>query len=42
MEVALEKAKNSDGSSKYTSAMIYDWLDKIRRMGLEQVFNKDL
>ncbi len=40
MAVALEKSKNSDGSNKYNSAMIYDWLDRIRRMGLEQVFKK--
>ncbi len=38
MGIALEKAKNEDGSPKYNQTMIYDWLDRIRQMGLEQSF----
>ncbi|WP_338626515.1 hypothetical protein QJR52_07780 [Clostridium baratii] len=39
MAIALEKAKDKDGKTKYSQAMIYDWLDKIRTMGLEQSFS---
>ncbi|MCY6369411.1 hypothetical protein [Clostridium ganghwense] len=33
MAIALERAK-----SLYNQAMIYEWLDRIRQMGLEQSF----
>lgn len=38
MAIALEKAKDEFGNKKYKPSMIYDWLDRIRRMGLEQSF----
>lgn len=38
MAIALEKEKDNDGKPKYNSYMIYDWLDKIRQMGLGQSF----
>lgn len=40
MAIALEKELDSDGNPKYNQAMIYDWLDRVRRMGLEQVFER--
>jgi len=41
MAIALEKEKDEYGKSKYNQAMIYQWLDNIRKMGLEQSFKKD-
>lgn len=38
MGIALEKAKNKDGNPLYNQSMIYDWLDRVRQMGLEQSF----
>jgi len=38
MAIALEKAKDEHGNKKYNPTMIYDWLDKIRKMGIEQSF----
>ena len=38
MAIALEKAKNEKGKPLYNQSMIYDWLDRIRRMGIEQSF----
>lgn len=38
MALALEKAKDENGKCVYNQAMIYDWLDKVRQMGLEQSF----
>jgi len=38
MAIAMEKEKDSDGLPKYNSTMIYDWLNRIREMGLEQSF----
>jgi len=35
---ALEKKKGADGKPFYNQAQIYDWLDNIRRMGLQQSF----
>lgn len=40
MAIALEKAKDENGQPLYNQAMIYDWLDRIRQMGLEQSFMK--
>jgi adenosine deaminase len=39
MAIALEKEKNEDGSPKYNSSMIYEYLERIRLMGLGQSFN---
>ncbi|WP_046755677.1 amidohydrolase family protein [Kordia jejudonensis] len=39
LAIALEKEKDENGNPKYNQAMIYEWLDKIREMGLEQSFN---
>ena len=38
MGIALEKAKDKDGNPLYNQSMIYDWLDRVRQMGLEQSF----
>lgn len=38
LAIALEKAKDENGEPIYNQAMIYDWLDRIRQMGLEQSF----
>lgn len=38
LALALEKEKDENGNSKYNPTMIYEWLDKIRQMGLEQSF----
>lgn len=38
MALALEKQKDDVGNYIYNQTMIYEWLDKIRQMGLEQSF----
>ena len=38
MGIALEKAKDAKGKPLYNQSMIYDWLDRVRRMGVEQSF----
>lgn len=38
LALALEKEKKEDGTLKYKPTMIYEWLDKIRQMGIEQSF----
>lgn len=38
MAVALGKMKNADGNPAYSPAMIMDWLDRVRAMGLQQSF----
>ncbi len=38
MALALEKEKDKDGNLRYTQTQIYEWLDKIRMMGIEQSF----
>lgn len=38
MALALEKQRDEEGNSIYNQTMIYEWLDKIRQMGLEQSF----
>ena len=38
MEIALEKVKDDNGNCVYNRANIYDWLDRVRQMGLEQSF----
>lgn len=35
---ALEKKRDKNGKLMYRKSMIYDWLDRIRKMGLEQSF----
>lgn len=42
MGIALEKVKDQDGNYVYNQSNIYDWLDRIRRMGLEQSFRQHL
>ncbi len=42
MAIALEKATDDQGNLRYKPAMIYDWLDRIRKMGLEMSFGKEL
>lgn len=41
MALALEKMEDDSGQRIYKSAMIYDWLDRIRQMGLEMSFKGD-
>ena len=38
MAIALEKEKDEEGNLKYNSAMIYEWLERVRLMGLGQSF----
>lgn len=38
MELALKKAKDEKGQYKYDIEDIYEWLDYVRNMGLQQVF----
>ena len=38
MACALEKKRNADGSLAFNRTQIYDWLDRVRIMGLEQSF----
>ncbi len=40
MALALEKMEDEYGNKLYKPAMIYDWLDRIRQMGLEMSFKK--
>jgi len=42
MAIALEKETTFDGQPRYISRMIYDWLDRIRSMGFEQRFKKNI
>ncbi len=39
MAIALEKEKDELGNPKYNSSMIYEYLERIRLMGLGQSFN---
>ncbi len=41
MAVALEKERDEKGRLRYKKDMIYEWLDDIRKMGLERSFKKD-
>ncbi|MBN1968835.1 MAG: hypothetical protein JXR48_11865 [Candidatus Delongbacteria bacterium] len=38
MAIALEKELDINGKLKYNQTMIYDWLNRIREMGLEMSF----
>lgn len=38
MALAMEMTVDDEGNKKYKPSMIYDWLDRIRQMGLEQSF----
>ncbi len=38
MALALQKAKDEEGHELYNQEMIYDWLNRIRLMGLQQSF----
>lgn len=39
MAIALEKEKDENGHPVYNPTMIYNWLDNIRKMGIEQSFS---
>ncbi|MFN0255631.1 hypothetical protein [Pedobacter ureilyticus] len=39
MAIALEKEKDEEGNLKYNSSMIYEYLERVRLMGLGQSFN---
>jgi adenosine deaminase len=38
MAIALEKEKDENGELKYNSSMIYEWLERVRLMGIGQSF----
>ena len=38
MALALKKVKDKDNVSLYDLENIYEWIDYVRRMGIEQVF----
>lgn len=38
MALALQKCKDSEGKPIYNQEMIYDWLDRVRNMGIQQSF----
>ena len=42
LAIALEKEIDEQGNRKYSQAMIYDWLDRIREMGWEQSFQNKM
>ena len=39
MALALKKAKDKDSNLIYDIEDIYEWIDYVRRMGIEQVFS---
>jgi hypothetical protein len=39
LAIALEKEKDDVGNAKYNSSMIYEYLERVRLMGLGQSFN---
>ena len=41
MKLALKKAKDEKGQYKYDIEDIYEWLDYVRNMGLQQVFRNN-
>ncbi len=41
MAIALEKSRDGDGELIYNPSVIYEWLDKIRQMGLQQTFAQE-
>lgn len=38
MASTMENMRNEQGNMKYSPQEVYDWLDRIRRMGNQQVF----
>ena len=38
MALALKKAKRDNGEYIYDIEDIYEWLDYVRQMGIEQIF----
>jgi adenosine deaminase len=38
LALALEKMKDEAGNPRYSRTLIYQWLDNVRKMGLEQSF----
>lgn len=40
MAIALEKEKDEYGNPLYSNSIIYDWIDRVRKMGIEQSFNR--
>lgn len=38
MALAMETIEDEEGKPIYSPSMVYDWLDRIRQMGLEQSF----
>lgn len=41
MARGLEQKRKKNGKQKFSNAQIYDWLDDVRQMGLEQSFRKN-
>ena len=40
LALALEKARDENGNNKYERMMIYQWIDNIRKMGMDLSFAK--
>ncbi len=38
MALALRKAKDENHQPQYDVEDIYEWIDYVRRMGMEQIF----
>lgn len=42
LALAMEKAKDENGKNKYNRLMIYQWIDNVRRQGLNLSFSENL
>lgn len=42
MALALKKAKRDNGEYIYDIEDIYEWLDYVRQMGIEQIFKAEI
>lgn len=42
LSLALEKSRDAQGKPMYNRTMILQWLDNIRKMGLDQSFNDEI
>ena len=42
LALALEKAKDENGKDKYNRTMVYQWIDNVRKLGLNLSFSENL
>jgi len=42
LALALEKAKDENGQNKYNRTMVYQWIDNVRKQGLNLSFSENL